>query len=181
MEVQQSDAVVSNGRIYRVQAKADGKIYKSLTQPTHETGKTTLDSINWVMVQKDTIHTCGVRNVIFRNLFLEKPRVGLSIHFDNDKYSRSYYPGAQTPIQEQLTFDNIRVLHNKPENFLNIGTPVDVVTITNSSIRNNTINFYTNKALPDYLKTNINIYGCVFNQNDPMTLISNNVDGKEIA
>ncbi len=180
MEVQQSDAVVSNGRIYRVQAKPDGTIYKSLTKPTHEKGKQQLDSITWVMVQQDTIHTCGVKNVIFRNLFLEKPRIALSIHFDNDRFSRSYYPGAATPIQEQLTFDNVRILHNKAIPFLNIGTPVDVVTITNSSIRNNKINVYTNKALADYLKTNINMYGCVFNHTSPMTLISNNVDGKEI-
>ncbi len=180
MEVQQSDAVVSNGRIYRVQAKPDGTIYKSLNPPTHETGKKEVDGITWVMVQKDTIHTCGVRNVIFKNLFLEKPRIGLSIHFDNDKFSRSYYPGAQTPVQEQLSFDNVRVLHNKAIPFLNIGTPVDVVSITNSSIRNNKINVYTNKALQDYLKTTINIYGCIFNSKEPMTLLSNNVDGKEI-
>jgi hypothetical protein len=180
MQVQQSDAVVSNGRIYRVQAKPDGTIYKSLTKPTHEIGKQQLDSITWVMVQQDTIHTCGVKNVIFRNLFLEKPRIGLSIHFDNDKFSRSYYPSASTPMQEQLTFDNIRILHNKAIPFLNIGTPVDVVTITNSSLRNNKINVYTNKTLADYLKTSINIYGCVFNHIAPMTLISNNIDGKEI-
>jgi polygalacturonase len=181
MKVQQSDAVVSNGKIYRVQAQPDGTVYTSNTQPTHESGKQMLDGINWGVVQTDTIHTCGVRNVIFRNLFLEKPRIGLSIHFDNDKFSRSYYPGAQTPVQEQLTFDNVRVLHDKAMPFLNIGTPVDVVTITNSSIRNNKINVYTNKALTDYLKTHINIFGCVFNQNGPMTLISNNVDGKEIV
>ncbi len=38
MEVQQSDTVVSNGRLYRVQAKPDGTIYKSLTRPTHASG-----------------------------------------------------------------------------------------------------------------------------------------------
>ena len=35
MEVQQSDTVVSEGRLYRVQAKPDGTVYKSLTRPTH--------------------------------------------------------------------------------------------------------------------------------------------------
>lgn len=35
MEVQQSDTVVSEGRLYRVQAEPDGRVYKSVTRPTH--------------------------------------------------------------------------------------------------------------------------------------------------
>jgi len=180
MEVQQSDAVVSNGKIYRVQAKADGTIYKSVTQPTHESGSQILDGINWGLVQNDVTYTAGVRNVIFRNIFLEKPRTGFSVHFDNDRYSRSYYPGAAIPMQEQLTFDNIRVINDQPTDLFSIGTPVDVLTITNSSFRNNRINFHGNKAMTDYLRTKINIYGCVFNQKGTMDLITNSVDGKEI-
>jgi len=180
MEVQNSDAVVANGRVYRVKANADGKIYKSLTQPSHAVGIQMLDSINWVMVQNDVTYTAGVRNVVFRNIFLEKPRTSFSVHFDNDKYSRSYYPGAEIPKQEQLTFDNIRVLYDQPTELFSIGTPMDVVTISNSSIRNNKITFRGNKAMTDYLKTKINIYGCVFNQKGLMTLINNSVNGKEV-
>jgi hypothetical protein len=181
MEVQQSDAVVSNGRIYRVQNKPDGKIYKSITKPTHEKGSVMLDSINWGVVQTDVTYTAGVRNVIFRDIFLEKPRIAFSVHFDNDKYSRSYYPGAAVPKQEQLTFDNIRVLYDKPTPFLNIATPVDVITITNSSLRENRISFISNKAMTDYEKTKINMIGCVFNQKVVMDLVTNTVDGKEIT
>lgn len=180
MEVRQSDAVVSNGKIYRVKAKVDGRVYKSMTQPMHETGSQILDSINWVMVQNDITYTAGVRNVTFRDIYLEKPRIGFSIHFDNDNFSRSYYPGAEVPKQEQLTFDNIRVTHDQSNELMSIGTPVDVLTICNSSIRNNQIIFRGNKAMPDYLKTNINIYGCVFNKKGPMTLISNSVENKKI-
>lgn len=180
MEVQQSDAVVSNGKIYRVQAKADGTKYKSETQPTHESGSQVLDGINWGLVQTDVTYTAGVRNVIFRNIFLEKPRTGFSVHFDNDRYSRSYYPGAIIPKQEQLTFDNIRVINDQPTDLFSIGTPVDVLTICNSSFKNNRINFHGNKAMPDYLKTKINIYGCVFNQKGPMNLVVNSVENKEI-
>ncbi|MCK9618773.1 MAG: hypothetical protein M0R21_13175 [Lentimicrobiaceae bacterium] len=180
MEVQQSDAVVSNGRIYRVQAKADGTVYKSTTQPMHESGSKVLDGINWGVVQNDVTYTAGVRNVIFRDIFLEKPRIGFSVHFDNDRYSRSYYPGAEIPMQEQLVFDNIRVIHDQPTEFLSIGTPVDVLTITNSSFKNNRIDFHGNKAMPDYLKTKINIYGCVFNQKGAMDLVTNSVENKEI-
>jgi hypothetical protein len=180
MDVQQSDAVVSNGRIYRVLMRADGRVYKSVTQPAHENGSQVLDSINWVMVQTDVTYTAGVRNVVFRDIFLEKPRIAFSVHFDNDKYSRSYYPGAAVPKQEQLTFDNIRVLYAKPTPFLNIATPVDVITITNSSLRDNRISFISNKAMTDYEKTKINMIGCVFNQKGPMDLIVNSVEGKEI-
>ena len=181
MSVQQSDAVVSNDRVYRVQAKPDGTVYTSNTRPTHETGSQTLDGITWGVVQTDVTYTAGVRNVVFRDIFLSKPRTGFSIHFDNDKYSRSYYPGAAVPVQEQLVFDNIRVLHGEPKDFLSINTPVDVVTISNSSFRNNRISIHGNKAMSNYLKTRINIYGCVFGYAGEMTLLSNSVAGKEVV
>ena len=181
MEVRQSDSVVSNGKIYRVQARADGRVYKSTTRPTHQSGSMVLDGINWGVVQSDVTYTAGVRNVVFRDIFLENPRVGFSIHFDNDKFSRSYYPGAKVPMQEQLVFDNIRVLHDQKSDFLSIGTPVDVVTITHSSFRNNRINFHGDKAMPDYLKTKINLVACVFNQPGPMELLVNSVPNKVIA
>jgi hypothetical protein len=180
MEVQQSDAVVSDGRIYRVQAKPDGTKFISNTRPTYESGTQILDGINWGMEQTDVTYNAGVRNVVFRDIFLKKPRIAFSVHFDNDKYSRAYYPGAQVPKQEQLSFDNIRVLHDKVVPLFNIATPVDVLTITNSSLRNGSIRFISNKAMTDYQKTKINMIGCVFNQKGPMDLIVNSVEGKEI-
>jgi hypothetical protein len=181
MAVQQSDTVVSDGRLYRVQAKPDGTVYESLTRPTFEKGSKILDGINWAVVQTNVTYTAGVRNVVFRDIFLEKPRPAFSIHFDNDKYSRSYYPGAPIPIQQGLVFDNIRVLYEQPTDFLLIGTPVDVVTIQNSSLRHNCIHFHGNKAMPDYLKTSINIIGCVFNHPGKMELLLNSVSNKVIA
>jgi len=180
MEVQNSDAVVSNGRVYRVKGNPDGKVYISNTQPAHDKGIQVLDGITWVMIQNDPVYTCGVRNVIFRNIFLEKPRVGFSVHFDIGKFSRSYYPGAEVPKQEQLTFDNLRFLHNAPIAAFAIKTPMDVLTISNSSFNNNGIVFTENKALKDYLPTKINIYGCVFNKKGAMELLVNKVDGKQI-
>lgn len=137
-----------------------------------------MDGINWGVVQTDVTYTAGVRNVVFRDIFLEKPRTAFSVHFDNDKYSRSYYPGAIVPRQEQLLFDNIRVLHDQPKDFLSVNTPMDVVTITNSSFRAGGINFHGNKAMTDYQKTKINIVGCVFNQKGEMFLVKNSVDNK---
>jgi hypothetical protein len=180
MEVQQSDAVISNGRLYRVQAKPDGTKYISKTKPNHTAGSQILDGINWGVVQEDITYTAGVRNVNFRNIFLEKPRIGLSIHFDNDRFSRSYYPNAPIPLQEQLSFDNVHILHDKPIPFLLIATPVDLVTISNSYIRNNPIKFISNKAMGDYKKTSINIYGSSFHANGIFELLNNGIDGKII-
>lgn len=181
MEVQKSDTVVSNGRLYRVFAPPDGKRYKSVTQPAHESGSKELDGITWVVVQNEVTYTAGVRNVVFRDIFLEKPRIGFSVHFDNDKFSRSYYPGATIPRQEQLTFDHIRVLHDQQTDFLSVGTPIDVLTISNSSFRQNRIDFHGNQAMPDYGKTKINLYGCVFNYAGAMELLTNSVPQKEVV
>lgn len=181
MEVQQSDAVVSNGKVYRVQAKPDGTLYKSLTRPTHESGSKVLDGIKWGVVQNDVVYNAGVRNVVFRDIYLEKPRIAFSIHFDNDRFSRSFYPGAAAIMQEQLLFDNVRVLYKEPKDFLSINTPVDVINIINSSFGAGGINFHGNKALDNYLKTTLNLNACTFNYPDTMKLLVNSVPGKEIV
>jgi hypothetical protein len=179
--VQKSDTVVSNGRLYRVQADPDGAVYTSTTQPTHESGSMVLDGITWGAGQSDVTYTAGVRNVVFRDIFLEKPRIGFSVHFSNDKYDRSYYPGAMIPKQEQLSFDNIRVQHGQRVAFAEIVTPLDVLSVTNSSLRNNGIFFRSNSAMPDYLKTQVNMVGCVFNHKGVMDLVTNSVESKEIV
>ena len=184
MEVQQSDTVVSEGRLYRVQASPDGKVYQSLTRPTHPAGTKTFDGIAWGVVQNDVTYTAGVRNVIFRDIFLNKSRIGFSIHFDNDKFSRSYYPGAQVPVQERISFENVQVLHPEKNaylsTFLNIATPVDVVTFVNCSLRNNRIQFVTNKAMQDYGRTTVNLVGCTFAHPGKMDLLVNKIPNKMI-
>lgn len=180
MEVQQSDTVVSAGRLYRVQANADGRVYKSTTRPDHTSGNRKLDRINWGVVQDEITYTAGVRRVVFRDIYLEKPRTGFSVHFDNNHYSRSYYPGAPVVKQEQLLFDNVRVLHNRPTDLFSIGTPVDVISITHCVFNRNKIKFKGNKAIKDYLTTRVNITGSVFMADSPIDFITNSVDGKKV-
>ncbi|KRF18423.1 hypothetical protein [Paenibacillus sp. Soil787] len=180
MVVQKSDTVVSNGRLYRVKADADNKAYVSNTRPVQQSGSMVLDDINWTVVQDDVTYTAGVRNVTFRSIFLHKARTGFSVHFDSGKYSRSYYPGAPVPRQEQLLFDNIRVLHDQKIPFASINTPIDVISITNSSFKNNRISFHGNKDMTEYYKTRINLVGCVFNHEGLMDLVENSVENKEI-
>lgn len=182
MSVQQSDTVVHAGRLYRVQARADGTSYTSTTPPTHAEGQVVLDGIPWGMAQTHVTHTAGVRRVVFRDIFLSKPRVAFSVHFDHDKFSRSYYPGAPVPVQEQLTFENIQVLHDEPVPLLAISTPVDAVTIAHSSLRANRIRFFNNgnTAIDDHGPTHVNLIGCTFRHHGAMDLVTNEIPAKTI-
>lgn len=134
MEIQNSDTVVSNGRVYRAFQKPDGTKYISKTPPTHEEGMVTLDGINWCMAQETVTYQCGCRNIHFKDIHLQKEReMALSIHFDHDQYSRSVYPGAEMPVQQNLIFENVTI-ENKVGCLVRSITPVDTVKIVNSTI-----------------------------------------------
>ncbi len=134
MEVQNSDTAVNDGRVYRVLMSANGKIYKSVTPPVHTQGIKEYDGIKWVMVQDDVVYGSGCRNVHFKDIFLQKKRpTAFSLHFDKDNYSRSYYPNAKSPVQENIVFENIVMQNDIPE-FLYARTPVNTVKIINSVI-----------------------------------------------
>lgn len=134
MEIQNSDAVVSNGRVYRAFQQPDGTKYISKTPPTHDKGMVTLDGINWCMAQEDVTYQCGCRNIHFKDIHLQKEReMALSIHFDHDEYSRSVYPGAKMPVQQNLVFENVTI-ENKIGCLVRSITPVDTVKIVNSTI-----------------------------------------------
>jgi hypothetical protein len=184
MEVQQSDTVVSGGRLYRVQAKPDGTVYKSLTRPTHASGQQTLDSIPWGVVQGDVTYSAGVRNVVFRDIFLEKERPAFSIHFDSDQYCRAYYPGAVVPVQQGILLDHVMVLHGRkkdhPTPFMKIATPVDAVRVVNSTLEESPIVFNAKQGMSDYGRTSLTMIGCTFAFTGPMNLLENNVPGKQI-
>ena len=64
---------------------------------------------------------------------------------------------------------------------MRIGTPVDVITVTNSSLKDNRIVFSGNNAMPDYFKSSVNIYGCVFRAAGKQTLVANTVPGKVVT
>ncbi len=181
MVVRQSDSVVSDGRVYRVQAKPDGTLYTSLTPPRHASGREVLDGICWGVVQDDAVHTAGVRNVVFRDIVLAKPRIGFSVHFDDDVYSRSCYPGAPVPVQRQLMLENVVVAHGRRCPLISIDTPVDVVAIASSRIGDNPIVFRGDGAVPEHGRTTVDMRGCVFGHDGPMDLLVNGIPGKEIA
>lgn len=139
MQVQHSDTVVHNHRVYRVYMKPDGAVYSSVTPPTHESGSAEYDGICWVMVQPGDAHSCGCRNIHFRDIYLEKDRpVAFSIHFDKDRWSRSVYPGSELPVQRDITFEDIHISGHIPT-FLQARTPADIVRLTRTALGDCTV------------------------------------------
>lgn len=146
MEIQSSgDAVVSCGRIYRSKGPVEEKTFLSECQPTHESGTVTYpDGITWTMSQdRNVCCTCGVRDVVFRDIHLQKRRpIALSLHFDHDKYSRSYYPGAEVPVQDNIVFERVFVEADIPV-LLQARTPVGCFTVRDSDIASSRIRLAT--------------------------------------
>ncbi|MBP3360923.1 MAG: hypothetical protein J6N52_08735 [Clostridia bacterium] len=134
MEVQHSDIVEYNNRLYRVFMEPDGRIFKTLTPPTHENGLAVYDGITWCMVQNEVIENCGCRNIHFKDIFLQKKRpIAFSLHFDKDNFSRSYYPGSNAPVLDNIIFENIYI-QNDITTFLHARTPVGNIKLINSEL-----------------------------------------------
>ena len=180
MTVQQGDSVVTGGSLYRVSMPVDGKTYVSKTRPAHKKGQMKLDGINWVWVQDEPVYECGVRNVVFRDVFLHQPRTAFSVHFDADKYSRSYYPGAKPPRQEGIVFDNVQVLYTNKVTFLSVATPVDSLSMNNCTLREGGIRFVSNKAMSDYGPTKIQMNGCRFYAKGEWCLVGSSIQNKRV-
>jgi polygalacturonase len=180
IEVRHGDAVVSNGKIYRVLGNIDGKVYKSVTPPSFNEPSKELDGIKWLLHQTDTFHTAVVRNVTFRDIFLESVRVPFQLMCYDNNYSHSYYKGAPLPVQGEITLENIRVLNNDKRALVSISTPCDILTIRNSTLWDNGIEFRKGRDLDEYLKTNISIANCTFKGNGEFALVKNGIKGKEI-
>ena len=174
MAVQHSDSVVSQGRVYRVCMKPDGQRYISKTRPTHTDGAAELDGITWVMVQDDDpIYNCGCRNIHFKDIFLEKKRpVAFSVHFDHDKWSRSYYPFSEAPVQKDLIFENIFFLADVPV-LITANAPVNAIKLINSVVENSRVNL-VNLELPglDYGTTHVLMSGCTLRAHGETELVT---------
>lgn len=141
MKVQQSDTVVYNNRMYRVNMEPNDIFYISDTPPSHEEGTKEYDGIKWTMTQdKNITYNCGCRNIHFRYIYLKKKRhTAFSLTFDKTKFSRGCYPNSIPPVQENITFDHIYV-QNEITDLIGIRTPVNTIKLTNSVIGNNRIN-----------------------------------------
>ncbi len=150
MIIQRSDTVIHNGRMYRAIMDPDGKTYVSLTPPTHKTGSAFHEDIRWEFVQDEICYNCGCRNVQFKDIFIEKDRpVAISIHHDNDRWSRSVYPGSEAPVQENITFENVNITGNTPV-FLSCISPLKNFEIKNSNLSDSTIDLIELDEIESY-------------------------------
>lgn len=135
---QNSDTVVSNGRIYRVVMPVDGVLYTSVTKPAHTSGSAVLDGITWWMQQDDYVfYSCGVSNVHISNVVLDQNKYNHAFSFSltNEDFNRDYYPGSAPYLHSNFTFDNISV--NALFDYLIVSrSEVDYVRVVNSKFGN---------------------------------------------
>lgn len=172
MMIQRSDTVVSNGRMYRALMPGDGKTYCSVTPPTHTSGEKEYDGILWIEMQEDVAYSAGCRNIHFKDIYLQKNRpVAFSIHFDRDQWSRSYYPNALSPVQENLTFENIVAESEEMPFLLWSLTPVKNVHFMNCKLKNNFIRMSRLRAEGiEYPTTELVFDGTDFTEDIPLFL-----------
>lgn len=180
IQVKHGDCVVSNGRMYRVVAQLDNRVYKSVTQPKFESGSTVLDSINWLMFQNDTIHTAVVKNVIFRDIFLYSKRVPFQLLSYSNKWAHSYYPGAPMPTQGPLSFENVTMFSDNDKPLVHVSTPCNIINIRNSSLKKNWVEFKHAADYDVYPKTHVSFSNCMFTSDGEYFLIKNESKDKEI-
>ena len=181
MMIRHSDTVVYGGRLYRAYMQADGREYISVTPPTHTEGTVTLDGdISWVMVQKGTHRNVGCHNIIFRNITLGSNRhTGFKLHFDNEASSHSVYPGSVLPVQENITFENVRVTSREMRCLMRANTPIRNVVMKNCDLAHTRMVIYR-VDVPDvhYGKGDITLENLTYipENGKPMLLIENGLD-----
>ena len=159
------DLCVSNNRLYQTTGDVSTSKIVSTSRPSHESGSETYpDGLTWRMVQDSGVgYSCGCKRVHFKDIFLQKPRgTAFSIHFDNDGYSRSYYPNSIPPIQEDLIFENI-FFEAEISNLITCITPINTIKLINSILQNSKISLSKlNVAGITYSTTHIIMSGTTF-------------------
>lgn len=94
----------------------NGEIYTSCTQPTHTFCVEEYDGIQWVCVRNKPVYDCGCRNIVLRDIHLQKKckcAIGISLNYDN--YARSYYNVVQKEdsiISDEKYSVNIIEIHS---------------------------------------------------------------------
>ncbi len=163
MTVYHSDAVINDGRMYRVVMNTDNVSYTSVTPPTHEDGFVTLDGIRWLRTNKgysaeQLSVPAGCKNIVVKNAFLEQKRnIAVMIYTDYSEYLKSYHSGSPVPEVEGISFENVQVL--KPvKHFMYIGTPVNDLQLSHCSLGDSDIEWEQNPRMAKYQAPEIGLY-----------------------
>lgn len=162
MRVFHSDAVVHNGKLYRVVMRPDNESYVSRTPPTHESGFREYDGVRWVRTligcQPEHIpYTANCRNVTVKNctILRSRPRQVL-VYASFDEWLRSYHPGCPEPEVKNIRFENVQVL-GKTERFLQIETKAEGISLVNCTLGGSEIVQTPNRQMAPYPPAQIEI------------------------
>lgn len=117
------DAVVSNNRIYRTMGTRSSQkpTLTSTVQPTHTSGTQTYsDGLTWLMAQDtDIVYNVGIENVHYKDIFIERASTcAVCVNFDDDEYSRSYYPGSTPPLCKNITVEDLHIIDGTSVSYL---------------------------------------------------------------
>ena len=142
MQVHHSDTVVYQNKVYRVVMNpTDGKFYTSVTPPSHGRGVQEYDGINWSYTQDGELYDCGCRNVLLKDIHLQKTRtIAVAIDLNYDTYARSFTEGSIPVPQGNITFENIR-LEADIKTFFRANYPVENITVKNCNLGDEKILF----------------------------------------
>ena len=142
MLVQHSHTVCSNGRVYRVVMRPNGEVYQSLTAPSHTFGTAVYDGIVWVCVRDEAVYNCGCRNIVLRDIHLQKkrPHRAIGISLNNDVYARSYVVGCNPVPQGNIALERIFIENEVPK-LLGSNYPAEHLTIKDTDMKDSKLYF----------------------------------------
>ena len=142
MQVQNSDTVCFGGRVYRAVLRPDGVLYTSTTPPSHSFGLAVYDGIPWVCVRDEEVYDCGCRNIILRDIKLQKKRShrAISVALNMDAYARSYVKNCTPVPMENIVMENIAIEAEIPELF-GANYPVASVRLSDTDLKDSKIRF----------------------------------------
>lgn len=132
------DTVVSFGKIYRTKstvALPSRPTITSTVRPEHTSGTVTYsDGVTWEFVQDVAIgYNAFVKNVRFKDIYFDRETNGaITFNFDDDLYSRSYYPDPTTlSTFENIIIENL-VTNENVDHAIYANSPIDSIKLVNS-------------------------------------------------
>ena len=162
MAVQHSDTVCHEGYVYRAVLKPDGSLNESFVPPSHRELNVTKEygGISWSCVRKEPVYDTGCRNIVFRDIHLQKQRRrAIMISLNNDAWARSYVHGCTPVPQGNITLERI-YLENSIETLLGSDYPCENITLKDVDLKDSNIHFSA-KRLPGltYPTVNVTLHG----------------------
>ncbi|MBQ3087492.1 MAG: hypothetical protein IJC45_09160 [Clostridia bacterium] len=160
MTVYHSDAVIHEGKLYRVCMQPDNTAYISCTPPTHEKGFAEYDGIRWVRTNNacaaDKLPlSASCRNIVLRNINIQQPRdTQILIYASYDEYLRSYHPGYAMPAVSNIVLENVQV-QCKTEHLIRIRTKTEPIILRNCILNGSDIIQQQNEQMEPYAPTPI--------------------------